>query len=232
MRSGTLDVAGDRRPCGRGRAAASTSQPRRADGLARAARRPGRAASSPRCPDAVAQRRPASSRLPGNAHFIVPRLRGRLAADAARRPRHRVLDRVGLLGRGGAALARAAGDGRRRGGRARLAAVLARPHLHGGRRRRRRGRDRPGRGARPGALARSWPDPPGTSDEPEAPREGPGRHVRRRRLGGRRGARPRRRPRRHRRAPRAVAQPADATRRARAAAARSRTPATRAGPPT
>ena len=60
----------------------------------------------------------------------LPRLRGRLAADAARRPRHRVLDRLGLLGRRAAALPRAARDGLRRRAGPPLAALLARPHLH------------------------------------------------------------------------------------------------------
>ena len=49
----------------------------------------------------------------------LPRLRGRLPADAARRPRHRVLHRLGVLGRRAAALARAARDGLHRRGRAR-----------------------------------------------------------------------------------------------------------------
>ncbi len=41
----------------------------------------------------------------------LPRLRGRLAPDAPRRSRHRVLHRLGLLGRRAAALARPARDG-------------------------------------------------------------------------------------------------------------------------
>ena len=53
--------------------------------------------------------RPAARQRPPR----LPRLRGRLAADAARRPRHRVLDRLGLLGRRAAALPRAARDGLR-----------------------------------------------------------------------------------------------------------------------
>ena len=80
----------------------------------------------------------------------LPRLRGRLAADAARRPRHRVLHRLGLLGRRAAALPRAARDGPRRRGGAQLAAVLPRPHLHRGRRRGAGRGDRPLRRARPG----------------------------------------------------------------------------------
>ena len=44
----------------------------------------------------------------------LPGLRGRRAADAARRPGHRVLDRIGLRGRRAAAQPRAAGHGLRR----------------------------------------------------------------------------------------------------------------------
>ena len=121
-----------------------------------AARRPGPAGhrggarrAPPRRRHRPARRAPAARQRPPR----LPRLRGRLAADAARRPRHRVLDRLGLLGRRAAALARAARDGLRRGGRAALAAVLARPHLHPGRRRRGRRGDRPGRRTRPGSEA-------------------------------------------------------------------------------
>ena len=88
------------------------------------ARRPGRrrcATTSSRrvqerCPTraSTATRTGSTHRLPGNAHLDLPRLRGRLAADAARRPRHRVLDRLGLLGRRAAGLPRAARDGLRR----------------------------------------------------------------------------------------------------------------------
>ena len=100
-------------------------------------------------PNAVANgdpvRPPARQRTPD-----LPRLRGRLPADAARRPRHRVLHRLGLLGRGAAGLARPARHGLQRRGGAQLAALLAGTHQH----RRRRGRaprgDRPGRRARPG----------------------------------------------------------------------------------
>ena len=49
-------------------------------------------------PDAIANGHP-TERLPGQRPPAVPRLRRRLAADAARRPRHRVLHRVGVLGR-------------------------------------------------------------------------------------------------------------------------------------
>ena len=98
------------------------------------------------------QRRPGDGARPPAARQRppdVPRLRGRLAADAARRPRHRVLDRLGLLGRRAPALPRAAGDGPRRRAGPQLAAVLARPHQHRGRRRRPGRGDRPGRGAGP-----------------------------------------------------------------------------------
>ena len=80
----------------------------------------------------------------------LPRLRGRLAADAARRPRHRVLHRLGLLGRRArsprtccwpwaAPTSRPA---------ARCGSRSATPDR--GRRRRAGGGDRPGRRARPG----------------------------------------------------------------------------------
>ena len=69
-------------------------------------------------------------RLPGQRPPDLPRLRGRLAADAARRPRRGVLHRIGLLRRRAPAVPRAAGDGRQRRGRPVLAAVLAGPHLH------------------------------------------------------------------------------------------------------
>ncbi len=57
--------------------------------------------------------------------LLLPRLRGRRPAAAPRRPGHRLLDRLGLLGRGRPALARAAGDGRRRRPGPLLAAVHA-----------------------------------------------------------------------------------------------------------
>ena len=133
IRSGTLDA-----PAIAGFAAAVEAavkaQPEHAGAAGRAAgpvgpRGPARGSGRhrQRTPDraAAGQRPPA-----------VPRLRGRLAADAARRPRHRVLHGVGVLGRGRPALPRADGDGSPRGGRAQLAALLPRPHQH--RRRRRR----------------------------------------------------------------------------------------------
>ena len=57
--------------------------------------------------------RPGRRRLPGNAHFSFPGCEGDCAAAAARRPRGRLLDRLGLLGGGRPAEPRAAGDGRR-----------------------------------------------------------------------------------------------------------------------
>ena len=101
-----------------GRAARLAGAPRHRGGA------PGASARRPRQP-------PARQRPPR-----LPRLRGRLAADAARRPRHRVLDRLGLLGRRPPAVPRAAGDGLRRGGRAPLPALHARTHVVRGRRRR------------------------------------------------------------------------------------------------
>ena len=85
----------------------------------------------------------------GQRALHLPRLRGRQPADAAGRPRHRVLDRLGLHRGGGPAEPRAAGDGRRARARPRLAAVLARPHLDRGRRAGARRGHRPGRGPRP-----------------------------------------------------------------------------------
>ena len=90
------------------------------------------------------QRRPGRPAA-GQRALLVPRLRGRRAAAAAGRPGHRLLDRLGLLGRGGPAVARAAGDGRRRRPGPVLAAVHPRPHLDRGRRRR-AGRRAAGRG--------------------------------------------------------------------------------------
>ena len=106
---------GDRRV--RGRRRARREAPGRArDPGRRAARRPGaqgrrgRARRAPaRRHDGAGRRAPAAGQRPPR----VPRLRGRLAADAARRPRHRVLDGLGLLGRRPPALPRPARDGLR-----------------------------------------------------------------------------------------------------------------------
>ena len=147
VRSGTLDV-----PAVAGFAAAVEvavkEQPDNAARLADAAGPPRRRRTRRAVPDAV---------LNGDAHrpaarqraLQLPRLRGRLAAHAARRPGHRVLDGFGLLGRGAAAVARPARDGSRPRCRPQLAALLARPHQHRGRRRRRRRGARPVRRARP-----------------------------------------------------------------------------------
>ena len=178
-------------------------------------------------PDAHLHGAPArAGRLPGNAHLGVPRLRGRLPAHAPRRPRHRVLDRLGLLGRRPAALARAAGHGLQRRGRAALAALLAGAHLHAGRRRRRRRGDRARRRARAATMTARRRGGLGGGDE------GARRHVRGRRLGRRRRARGR---------GRATTSPASTSRSratrsptaaAPAAAARSRTATTPGAPPT
>ena len=128
IRSGTLDV-----PAIAGLAAAVEAsvkaQHEHACGR-RAARRPGAPGHRgrprrppPRCPDGP---RPAARQRPHR----LPRLRGRLAADAARRPRHRVLHRLGLLRRRAPALPRPARDGLRRRPGPPLAALLARPHHH------------------------------------------------------------------------------------------------------
>ncbi len=84
--------------------------------------------SAPRCPDAIFNGdpdRPAA----GQRALLVPRLRGRRAAAAARRAGDRVLDRLGVLGRRRAALPRAARDGRRRRPGPVVAALHPRPHL-------------------------------------------------------------------------------------------------------
>ena len=100
-------------------------------------------------PDAHLHGAPAgSAAAPGQRPPRLPRLRGRLAADAARRPRHRVLHRVRLLRGRPAALPRPARDGLRRGPGAALAPLLAGPHHHAGRHRRPRRGDRPRGGAR------------------------------------------------------------------------------------
>src|SRR5262249_21132199 len=84
----------------------------------------------------------------GQRALLVPRLRGRRVVTPAGRAGHRLLDRFGLLRRGGPALARPAGDGRRQRPGALLAALHAGPHQHHGRRR--RARRRPARGGGPG----------------------------------------------------------------------------------
>ena len=145
IRSGTLDA-----PAIAGFAAAVEAavkaQPEHAERLAAAARPVG-----PRGPAGGARRdrqRTPDRAAAGQRPPAVPRLRRRLAAHAPRRPRHRVLHRVGVLGRGRPAVPRADGDGSARGGRAQLAALLPRPHQHRRRRRRPGRRDRPVR--RPG----------------------------------------------------------------------------------
>ena len=165
VRSGTLDVPGGRS------ASPPPSSWRSAD------MRRGAAASSPGCATTSSARcSPRSrtpclngdpgtgvvdggpSRLPGNAHLSFPGCEGDSLLMLLDAHGHRVLHRLGLHGRRGAAQPRAAGDGRRRGHRARVAAVLPRPHLDHRRRRRGRGRDRPGRRAGPpgAGSTRRW----------------------------------------------------------------------------
>ena len=84
---------------------------------------------------------------------VVPGRRGRRAADAPRRPRHRVLDRLGVQRRRGAAQPRAARDRRRHRPGPQLAAVQPRPHVHGRRRRRGARGDRCGGRAGPSRRA-------------------------------------------------------------------------------
>ena len=59
----------------------------------------------------------------------LPRVRGRLSPSSSRCPRHRVLDRLGVLGGGRAAQPRPAVDGALRGARAQLAPLLTRAHV-------------------------------------------------------------------------------------------------------
>ena len=151
---------GDRRP-GRGRRArrraTRRSGPRRSAGLRDDL--VGKVLAT--VPDARAQRRPGHrtidggpSRLPGNAHLSFPGCEGDCAAHAARRPRHRVLHRLGVHRGRRPAQPRAARDGRRRGD-----APAARCGSPSGTPRppadveRGRGRDRPGR--RAGAAGRA-----------------------------------------------------------------------------
>ncbi len=139
-------------------------------------------------------------RLPGNAHLEFPGCEG----DSLLM----LLDARGIECSTGSAcdagvpagLARAARDGLLGGVRAVLAAVLARPHLDRGRRRRARRGDRAGGRTRP----QRGPVHQGQRERADA---SPGSDVGRRRLG--RGGRPRRRAgsRRHRHPPRALAQP-------------------------
>ena len=84
-------------------------------------------------PDAILNGPPAGPGPPARERaLLLPRLRGRRAADAARRQGHRLLDRVRLHRRRGPAQSRAARHGRGRGQVPRVAAVLAGPHLHPG----------------------------------------------------------------------------------------------------
>ena len=76
--------------------------------------------------------RPAAGTGPaaGQRALLLPRLRWRRPAHAARRERHRLLHRFGLHRGRGRTQPRAAGHGRRRLARPRLAPLLPRPHLH------------------------------------------------------------------------------------------------------
>ena len=203
----------------------------------RAARRPGRRVARRR-PGRRPRRRPrpvAADRLPGNAHFSFPGCEG----DALLL----LLDARGIECSTGSACSAGVPQpshvllamGIARGPRPRLAAVLARPHLHGGRRRRGRRGDRPGRRARPAGRPerrtrdrheRSLRSTAGTRMRVLAAMSGGVDSA----VAAARARR--RRPRRHRRAPRAVRATRSPSAPARAAAAPSRTPATPAGPPT
>ena len=129
VRSGTLDAPGDRR-LRRRRSRRAVERPAGAGGPAgRAARRAGRRGPG-RVPDACSTAtRSGGTGCPATRTSRFPGCEGDsllMLLDAAG---HRVLDRLGLLGRGRPARPRAARDGRRRGRGARLAAVLPRPHL-------------------------------------------------------------------------------------------------------
>ena len=128
VRSGTLDAAGivGARDCRSARGRAARGRGRRGwralrDGCA--------TASWPRVPDAVVNGRAGQTACPATLHMSFPGCEGDsllMLLDAARR---RVLDRLGLLGRRGPAVARALAMGADPGARPRLAAVLPRPHL-------------------------------------------------------------------------------------------------------
>ena len=227
IRSGTIDAAGDRRasrPRSSSRSSARPSSPTRLAGAARRAGRRRRREVS-RTRSTTATRSPARPPAAGQRPPDLPRLRGRLAADAARRPRHRVLDRVGLLRRRAPALARAAGDGlRRRGARGpRCGSPSATPPP----------RRTSTRWSRRSVRSSSAPAAAGSIGlGGRGLTAGPGSDVGRRRLGGRRRARGR---------GRATTSPASTSRcratrsptaPAPAAAARSRTPTTRGARPT
>ena len=188
-------------------------------------------------PDAIFNG-PPPGRAPaaGQRALLVPWLRGRRPADAARRQGNRLLDRFGLHGGRRPAESRAAGDGRRPGQGPRLTAVHARPDQLAGRRRRARRGHRRGRragqargpagwclliGCRSAAqtvlaqtrrpTARPSGSRPGRRPASDGSRERSSRarrDVGRRRLGRRRGAGGRRWPRGDRRSPGAVGQPA------------------------
>ena len=138
--------------------------------------------------------------LPGVANIAFPGCQADVAADAARRGRHRLLDRLGLLGRRVPAQPCADRDGRDEPRRPLVAALLPRPHLDGG---------RCGCAAQPPCPTAVERAPPRARVRRRLRRrEGAGRDVRRRRLRGRRRPGRRRRPRRDRGAPRAVQEPA------------------------
>ena len=85
------------------------------------------------------QRRAGRGTATGQRALHLPRLRGRLASDAVGRQGNRMLYRLGVHGRRGAAVTRADRDGRRPGQRPRFAATLAGAYQHRRRRRRRVG---------------------------------------------------------------------------------------------
>ena len=132
VRSGTPDVAGAVAMAAAARVAVEGLSANRAR-LAELRDRLDRRACCPRSTTSTSTAPPGTPAA-GQHPLHLPRLRRRLAADAAGRQGHRVLDRFGVHGRRGPALARAARDGRRPGQRPRLAAVVVGPHQHRGRR--------------------------------------------------------------------------------------------------
>ena len=129
VRSGTLDAPAIRRVRGRGGGHGQSpgggggpagQAPRRPD-------RPGARGGAGRHPQRPARRAGAAAR---QRALLLPRLRGRRAAHAARRQGHRLLDGLGLHRRRGPAQPRAAGHGGGRGPVPRVTAVLPGPHLH------------------------------------------------------------------------------------------------------
>ena len=144
IRSGTLDTPAIRAFARGGRGVRQAAR-RGGRTAGRAARRPGAPGAGRQCPTRRSTARPPrTAPAAGQRALLLPRLRGRRPAHAARRERHRLLHRFGLHRGRGRTQPRAAGHGRRRRARPRLAPLLRSAHLHQARRR----RPRPGHPAR------------------------------------------------------------------------------------